>query len=78
MNTTKDIQPLLLSGPEAAALCGVRPRTWWRWTHSGKAPAPIKFVKSRPGTVRYVRAQIEQWIQQGCPHVGQNAEKANC
>lgn len=62
-----NMKPLLLTGPEAAQLCGVKPRTWWRWTHSGRAPRPIKFADARPGSVRYRRSELEEWVAAGCP-----------
>jgi len=64
------IFPELLTTAQAAALAGVGQRTWWRWTRSGLAPAPIKIGPGPHAAVRYRRAEIEAWIAAGCKPVG--------
>lgn len=64
------LAPELLTSSEAAQLAGVGERTWWRWSRSGLAPAPIKIgIGPRPA-VRFSRAAILDWISRGCPHCG--------
>lgn len=63
------IGPELLRTKEAAELASVGERTWWRWSHSGLAPAPIKIgIGPRPA-VRFRRSDIMAWIESGCPRV---------
>jgi predicted DNA-binding transcriptional regulator AlpA len=62
-NTT-DLRELL-SAAEAAEMAGVGKRSWWRYSTSGKAPAPVRIG----GSVRWRRAEIAEWIAAGCPRV---------
>jgi predicted DNA-binding transcriptional regulator AlpA len=64
--TTQTSELLILD--QAAALCGVSPRTLWGWAHNGIAPAPVKIGA---GTVRYSRAAYLAWIEGGCKPVSQ-------
>jgi len=59
----KEAQALLVTGQQAAQLCGVGERSSWRWSRSGRAPAPVRIG----GSVRYRRTEIEAWISNGCP-----------
>ena len=61
--------PLLLTTGEAAALAGIRERSWWRLSHSGRAPKPIKLTPGKQGLVRFRRDEIEAWVAAGCPRV---------
>ena len=56
--------PLLLSAPEAAALCSVSPATWHRWQSAGCCPAP---VRPSPGCVRWRSEELREWVRAGCP-----------
>ena len=56
----------LITTAEAAALCGVGERSFWRWAHSGRAPRPIKIGR----TARFRRSELLAWIEAGCPRVG--------
>jgi predicted DNA-binding transcriptional regulator AlpA len=56
------IVPELLTTKEAARLCGMGERTFWRHSRSGAAPAPLKIG----GAVRYRRAELLEWIAGGC------------
>ena len=67
------IQPALLTTAQAAKLAGVGTRTWWRWTNSGLAPAPVRIGLGPRAAVRYRREEIEHWIAEGCPSVGKTA-----
>ena len=55
----------LITTAEAARISGFGERTFWRWSRSGVAPAPIKIGSA----VRYRRAEIIEWIAAGCPRV---------
>jgi len=59
----------LLTLEEAAALLSVGPRTLWRWSHSGKAPRALKITPGRRGCMRYRRADLLDWIGNGCKPV---------
>ncbi len=63
------IVPELLSCEQAAALAGCGTRTWWRWTRSGLAPAPVKIGIGLRPAVRYRRSEILRWIESGCLRV---------
>lgn len=63
------IVPELLTTKQAAALAGVGERTWWRWSRSALAPAPVKIgIGPRPA-VRFRRSEVLEWIRAGCPRV---------
>ena len=62
--TTTDLRELLTAA-EAAEMAGVGKRSWWRFSSSGKAPAPVRIGRS----VRWRRAEIADWIAAGCPRV---------
>jgi excisionase family DNA binding protein len=53
----------LLTVGQVAALLSVGQRTVWRFRDSGRIPAPIALG----GSVRWRRADLEQWISAGCP-----------
>jgi predicted DNA-binding transcriptional regulator AlpA len=55
--------PELLTLQDAAALCGVSPRTLWDWARNGIAPPALRIGK---GTTRYSRAAYLAWIAGGC------------
>ena len=57
--------PVLIDTAEAARLSGCGERSFWRWSRSGVAPAPIKIGAA----VRYRRQEILDWIAAGCPRV---------
>jgi len=67
--TAGGITPELLTAAQAAKLAGCGQRTWWRWSRSGLAPAPIKIGLGTRPAVRYRRAELLQWIQGGCKPV---------
>jgi predicted DNA-binding transcriptional regulator AlpA len=62
--------PELLTTKQAAELCGCGERTLWSWSRSGIAPAPVKIGIGLRPAVRFKRAELLQWIQEGCPRVG--------
>jgi predicted DNA-binding transcriptional regulator AlpA len=50
-------EALLLAAAHAAALCGISIATWWRWSSSGKVPAPVRVSR---GVVRWRRSELER------------------
>lgn len=61
----------LLSADQAATMAGVGRRTWWRYVSSGKAPGPVRFG----GVVRWRKAELAEWIRQGCPRFRKDATR---
>lgn len=69
---TPPVMSELVTTKQAAAIAGVGERTWWRWTRSGLAPAPVKIgIGPRPA-VRFKRSEILEWIRNGCEPVDGN------
>lgn len=67
-DTNKNIsttRQLLLSATSAAALCGISPDTLRRLADAGSAPRPLRLGRA----VRWRRADIEVWVEAGCPSV---------
>ena len=69
MSVSEAIAPAMLTTRQAAELLQVGERTLWRWSHSGRAPKPVKFGDGPKAAVRYRRADLEKWIADGCPRV---------
>lgn len=67
--------PALLTSKQAAALAGCGERTWWRWSRSGLAPAPVKIGSGVRPAVRFNRDELLQWISDGCPRVDGRADQ---
>lgn len=61
-NSTPVIVPELLTTAQAAAMCSMGERTFWRHSHSGLAPASVRIG----GSARYRRADLLAWIASGC------------
>ncbi|TXH13088.1 MAG: DNA-binding protein [Hyphomicrobiaceae bacterium] len=61
----QSVSPELLTTKQAAELLGLGERTLWRYSNSGRAPAPIRIGS----TVRYRRAELLEWIADGCPAI---------
>ena len=61
--SVQQLESILLSDAECAALCGVGRRTWRQYQAAGKVPPPIKLG----GLTRWKRDDIELWIEWGCP-----------
>ncbi len=57
---------VLIAVTELAELLGVSVRTAWRKESTGHLPAPVRIG----GLVRWRRAEIMQWIDDGCPKKG--------
>ncbi len=54
---------LLLSATQAANLCGISVRQWWRWDSSGKIPRAVMIGCTK----RWRRIELEKWVEEGCP-----------
>ena len=67
MNGSPTIAPELLTAPQAAEYLNIGQRTLARWSSEGKAPAPIKLTPGRRGALRYRRADLAEWVADGCP-----------
>lgn len=65
--------PELLTSEQVAKLCNLGARTVWRWSRSGRMPAPLKIGGGLRGAVRFRRAEILAWIEAGCPRVDERA-----
>ncbi len=64
-DTLKTIIPELLTTAQAAKLCGLGERTFWRHSRSGVAPAPVRIGVAS----RYRRSELLAWIADGCPRI---------
>ena len=67
--------PALLTTRQAAELCGISERSWWRWSRTGVAPPPVKIGPGKHGAVRYRRDELLAWISAGCPRVEETQAK---
>lgn len=56
--------PLMVAADNAATLIGVSPATWHRMVAAGKTPAPVKLSA---GCVRWRVADLQSWVDEGCP-----------
>lgn len=65
----ESIVPELLTTAQAATLCGMGERTFWRKSRSGVCPGPIKLGAGKNALTRYSRSAIMEWIAAGCPRV---------
>lgn len=54
---------LAISARELAEMLNVSLRQVWRLNSAGKLPKPIRLG----GSVRWKRAEIQQWFEAGCP-----------
>jgi excisionase family DNA binding protein len=61
--TIGEIESLLLSAAEVAALLNISTRTLWRLLSARQVPEPIRLG----GSVRWRREEVETWIARGCP-----------
>ncbi len=57
------LDPLLLSAKQAAALCSVSARTWATWISTGRTPPSIKLNGRR--LWRY--DLLKFWVRENCP-----------
>jgi predicted DNA-binding transcriptional regulator AlpA len=65
MSAAQSVEPLLITAPEAAALCSVSPRTWRRWFALGYVPAPVRVGR----TLLWSRSDLVAWVANKCPRI---------
>lgn len=56
-------EPVLLATTNAAALCGVTPKTWRTWATLGLTPAPQRIGRN----LFWHREDLLTWLASGCP-----------
>lgn len=57
--------PLLLRVDEVAQLLGLSERSVWRMQSAGRLPSGVRLA----GSIRWRRAEIEAWVDAGCPAI---------
>jgi len=65
MATEKNRPAALLSVKEVASALQISTRTVWRLVSSGELIKPLRVGRN----TRWRRAELEEWIQLGCPRV---------
>ena len=69
ISSKKKIQEsTLLSVKQVSKLIGVSPRTVWRLLSAGELIEPVRMR----GNTRWRRAELQKWIEDGCPPVRQD------
>ncbi len=63
MNAEDSLEPLLIPGSQAAALCGRSVRTWRSWHAAGLVPRPLRIGRS----LMWRRDELRAWVAAGCP-----------
>lgn len=61
-NTNQEIQ--LLTAKDAAKICRLSKRSWFRLSATGRIPKPVKIG----GSVRWRLSDIELWLSMNCPN----------
>ena len=69
------ITPELLDTHDAARLLAIGERTLWRWSRSGICPAPVRIGRGLRAAIRFRRAELMQWITDGCPRVDKGGRR---
>ncbi len=60
--TNQEIQ--LLTAKDAAKVCRLSKRSWFRLSSAHRIPAPVKIG----GSVRWRLSDIELWLSMNCPN----------
>ncbi|MCH8851419.1 MAG: AlpA family phage regulatory protein [Planctomycetes bacterium] len=60
----RQLEPLALSAPDAARLCGVSRSQWWKLHSAGKIPLPVRLGTRAP---RWRVDELREWLAAGCP-----------
>ena len=60
---TLQLEPLLISARQAAAMCGRSERTWRSWDCAHLVPRGVSIGRSRLWRVD----ELREWIAAGCP-----------
>ena len=71
MSTTEAMTSELLTTRQVSEMLNVGQRSVWRWSHSGRMPAPVRIGNA----VRFRRAEIVDWLEAGCPRVNARADR---
>ncbi|KPJ65379.1 MAG: hypothetical protein AMJ43_10860 [Coxiella sp. DG_40] len=61
--TTQTYQTLTATAKDAAKICRLSKRSWFRLNSCGKVPAPVKIG----GSVRWRLSDIKLWLEWNCP-----------
>ena len=64
-------ESVLMDSIELAAMMGVAPGTIKRWSRNGDMP---KGRRVGPRLLKWDRAEIERWMEGGCPRVNGGRE----
>jgi hypothetical protein len=59
----KGLTPILVTGSQAASLCGKSLRTWRSWDAAGLVPCPVRIGRSKLWSLE----ELNQWVASGCP-----------
>ena len=54
----------MLESDELAQILNISKASLWRFLSRGRLPEPIRFTSQ---CLRWRRAEIEEWIRNGCP-----------
>jgi predicted DNA-binding transcriptional regulator AlpA len=54
---------LLVTGKQAAAMCGKCLRTWRAWDSAGRIPRPVRIGRS----TLWRLDELREWVTAGCP-----------
>ena len=65
-----DTAPLLLTVDQVGRLLQLSPRSVWRLLSAGEFIEPVRMR----GNTRWRRAELEAWIESGCPPADSNQE----
>ncbi len=60
--TDRNIQ--LLTAKDAAKICRLSKRSWFRLSAAARIPKAVKIG----GSVRWRLSDVEQWLEMGCPN----------
>ena len=59
-----DAAPKMITAEDLANLMQISERTLWRLLSGGKIPQPVRIGRN----TRWRLAEVEEWIQRGCPN----------
>jgi predicted DNA-binding transcriptional regulator AlpA len=63
----ESLGPLLLTGKQAAVICGKSLRTWRTWDAAGWIPRPVRIGRS----TLWRADELRDWVAAGCPRRGE-------
>lgn len=64
MEKNKNQKIQLLTAKDAAKICRLSKRSWFRLSSAHRIPAPVKIG----GSVRWRLSDIELWLSMSCPN----------